>query len=545
MMGPATSVNIVRPFTQEIEHLRKGQHHQKIIVGAVGVADTKESSYVPVGHIQSGGFMIYEHYEITKQFEILNLSIMNVMLSLSYHFQEADNMLIRDCDYRWDTKEGLSIKWNGQWNKIEVPGYTPVELLGAGANGVTYKAFHQVTDRYEVIKVWMPTGKNYKKRFLNEVQKVAKLRNNAIMMVYDGKVLSNGFCIAAYEYIPGKSLKKWLDTDPSIQDRLNVCREILQAVHDYQSKGVLHGDLHDENIIISEELHPTLIDFGISAFSQEGQTNDRELYFIATLVSSLLKPCKAYNKKHFAFCAKRNPKPHIEPIPGALTTFSFEPILMTETMQQYTELMELMEYVPEFGHRDIATYAGFASKSFYLDIKQLMDDTVNRYIEENLNQEFVSVMDENIYYEAFPECCDENDLFERLLMSSLMAYCVMARLVHPPLINSAKEDLPYPEGTERARKITLHNEVIDALNTWLADVNAQEFFEVTQELQAATGESGYELYETARETLFQSLDKHFCDEKIRFSYWLCAKMREIQWKAEYPQKLENAIRFAE
>ena len=58
-------------------------------------------------------------------------------------------------------------------------------------------------------------------------------------------------------------------------------------------------------------------------------------------------------------------------------------------------------------------------------------------------------------------------------MSSLMAYCVMARLVHPPLINSAKEDLPYPEGTERARKITLHNEVIDALNNWLADVNAQ------------------------------------------------------------------------
>ena len=450
-------------------------------------------------------------------------------------------MLKCNIDYRWDINEGLSMKWNGQWHKIEVPGYTPVERLGAGANGVTYKAFHQVTARYDVIKVWMPKGKNYEARFLNEVRKVAQLRNNAIMMVYDAKVLPNGFCIAAYEYIPGKSLKKWLDTNPSIQDRLDVCREILQAVHDYQSKGVLHGDLHSENIIISEELHPTLIDFGISAFSQEGQTTDRELYFIVTLVSSLLNPCNAYNIKHFAFCATNDPKPHIELIPGALASFSSEPILMTETMQQYTELLELMEYVPKLGFEDIVTCARLASKSSYLDIKQWMDDTLNCSIAENLNQIFIDVMYENIYYEAFPEYCDENNPFENLLMTSLMAYCVLTKLVHPPLVYSE----PYIEDSEKTRTITLYGEVIDALNTWLADVGAPEFFEVTPELQGATGKSCYELYETAREILFYSLEKYFCDEKIRFYYWIHTKMREFQWKAEYPKKLENAIRFVE
>ena len=39
----------VRPFTEQIEHLRKGQRHQKI-VGAVGVADTEESCRAPVAH---------------------------------------------------------------------------------------------------------------------------------------------------------------------------------------------------------------------------------------------------------------------------------------------------------------------------------------------------------------------------------------------------------------------------------------------------------------------------------------------------------------
>lgn len=470
---------------------------------------------------------------------------MYVMLPLFHHFLEVNNVLIPDRDYRWDTEEGLSIKWNGQWSKIEVPGYSPVELIGAGANGVTYKALHQVIDRYDVIKVWMPGRANYKMRFLNEVQKIAKLRSNSIMTVYDGKVLPDGFCIAAYEYVPGKTLKEWLAADPPVQDRLNVCREILQAVHYYQSKGVLHGDLHGGNILISQELHPTLIDFGISAFSQKDQTKDRELYFVAALVSSLLKPCKAYDEKHFAFCAKHNPKPHIEPIPGALTTFSFEPILMTQTMQQYTELMELMEYVPEFDLKDIVTYAGFASQSSYLDIKQFMDYTVNHYIKVNLCQKFVNIMDQNIYYETFPENCCENGQSEKILMSSLMAYCVMARLVHPPLINIIDENLLHLDRDKRTQITALYNEVIDALNTWLADAKAQDFFEVTPELQIAAGVSCYELYKMARETLFHSLDKHFCDEEMRFSYWLGAKMREFQWRAEYPEKLKNAIMFVE
>ncbi len=37
MMGQAAPVNIVRPFTQEIEHLRKGQGHNEVIsAGCVG-----------------------------------------------------------------------------------------------------------------------------------------------------------------------------------------------------------------------------------------------------------------------------------------------------------------------------------------------------------------------------------------------------------------------------------------------------------------------------------------------------------------------------
>jgi len=41
MMGQTASVYVVRPFTQEIEHLRKGKGHDKV-VGGVRVADDEE-----------------------------------------------------------------------------------------------------------------------------------------------------------------------------------------------------------------------------------------------------------------------------------------------------------------------------------------------------------------------------------------------------------------------------------------------------------------------------------------------------------------------
>ena len=42
-------MNIVRPFTQEVEHLRKGQRHKEI-VGAVRVADTEKCGCAAISH---------------------------------------------------------------------------------------------------------------------------------------------------------------------------------------------------------------------------------------------------------------------------------------------------------------------------------------------------------------------------------------------------------------------------------------------------------------------------------------------------------------
>ena len=57
MMGQSAAVNIVRPFTQEIEHLRKRQRHKKI-VGAVGVADAEKCCRPAISHAVKLQFVI-------------------------------------------------------------------------------------------------------------------------------------------------------------------------------------------------------------------------------------------------------------------------------------------------------------------------------------------------------------------------------------------------------------------------------------------------------------------------------------------------------
>lgn len=217
---------------------------------------------------------------------------------------------------------------------------------------------------------------------------------------------------------------------------------------------------------------------------------------------------------------------------------------MTETMQQYSELMELMEYIPEFDLDDIVTYAGFVSKSAYLDIYKFFCDTTP-YVKTTLYRQFANVMDEKIYYETFPETCDEPNQMEILMMSSFMAYCVMAKLVHPQLINIKEEDFQLTQNKEKLKESVVYNKVISAINVWLSNEDTKNFFEVTLDLKNDVGKYYYEVYEIARQILYNSLDRHFGTRKMYFEYWVSAKMREFQLQADYPKQLNDAIVFSE
>lgn len=439
-------------------------------------------------------------------------------------------MLIMGKDYRWDSDNGLSMYWKEKWHNVALAGYEPIELIGAGANGVTYKAVHKITDRTVAIKVWMPRKEEYQKQFLNEVQKIAKLHDKAIVTIHDGQILPNGFCLAVYDYIKGVSLNEWLENSPSVYKRIKVCRELLRAIHYYQAQGLLHGDLHGGNILISSDNQITIIDFGTSAFARKDQSRNRELYFVTELGKLLLKECRAYSSKHFAFkmCPLPQNRPHVDVLPGELFDFSLEPILMTETMQAYVEMMELLESLFILDHSNRVIMAGFISQSSYLNIDQIMFDVIKTYIEPQYRQLFINIVDENIEEALFPAVPDDNFNFEQVFVSSLRSYSMLAKKVHPPLI------LP-------KREISVaYQQIIDELKHWMFNEDAADKFEVTLELQDKLDESYFSIQEMIREILFYSLDQHF-QRSLRLHYWFGTKMREFLWNPKLRAELEAAI----
>jgi len=85
----------------------------------------------------------------------------------------------------------------------------------------------------------------------------------------DGIPRCFGFFMGRYlalEYVKSRSLRH-----ATIRDRDDFfaqMRTIIRSLHDH---GVAHGDLHrKDNILVTDDLHPCLIDFGVAVFRKSG-----------------------------------------------------------------------------------------------------------------------------------------------------------------------------------------------------------------------------------------------------------------------------------
>jgi TP53 regulating kinase-like protein len=70
------------------------------------------------------------------------------------------------------------------------------------------------------------------------------------------------------QYVEGTRLKEYLETS-SMEDRLEACRTLGDKVAKLHIFGIVHGDLTTSNMIVSEDLGITLIDFGLAEYSHE------------------------------------------------------------------------------------------------------------------------------------------------------------------------------------------------------------------------------------------------------------------------------------
>jgi eukaryotic-like serine/threonine-protein kinase len=143
--------------------------------------------------------------------------------------------------------------------------------LGSGGMARVYLGRDEVLDRPVAIKVLNPVhgGTDIGNRFEREGRTAARLAHPNIVQVYDaGEALFDGreTSYIVMEYVPGGDLKELIDqqgrlTGPGLA---GLGDEVCAGLAHAHERGVIHRDIKPHNILLDENGHAKVTDFGIA-----------------------------------------------------------------------------------------------------------------------------------------------------------------------------------------------------------------------------------------------------------------------------------------
>lgn len=135
--------------------------------------------------------------------------------------------------------------------------------------GVVYRACDPAINRFVAIKSISLAGQppeaqmEYRKRFLREAEAAGRLSHPGIITIFDlGQEPDTHTPYIVMEYVKGKSLEQ--SGKLTSGNAVNLVRELAEALDFAHSRGVVHRDLKPSNILLTEDGHAKIADFGIA-----------------------------------------------------------------------------------------------------------------------------------------------------------------------------------------------------------------------------------------------------------------------------------------
>jgi serine/threonine-protein kinase len=160
--------------------------------------------------------------------------------------------------------------------------YKILEELGRGAMGVVYRALDPAINRVVAIKsvslaIYPPLAQSrYRERFLCEAEAAGRLSHPGILTIFDvGEDPATHTPYIVLEYVAGKSLEEVGRLDFRIA--VTLVREIAEALDCAHNEGVVHRDLKPSNILLTDDGHAKIADFGIASLNVSELTGSGEV----------------------------------------------------------------------------------------------------------------------------------------------------------------------------------------------------------------------------------------------------------------------------
>ncbi len=155
------------------------------------------------------------------------------------------------------------------------------EELSRGGMGIVYRALDVKLEREVALKVLPPDlvkNEVRKRRFVQEAKLASALKHPNIAVIYEIDDAEDTTFIAM-ELIEGSKLSDLLARErPSISRATAMAVEILEGLSSAHEKGIVHRDLKPANLMVTENGHIKIIDFGLAKLVERVSDADSDAH---------------------------------------------------------------------------------------------------------------------------------------------------------------------------------------------------------------------------------------------------------------------------
>ncbi len=192
----------------------------------------------------------------------------------------------------WETEDDS--KGQGQeappsgWNDLRFEDFQDLVEIGHGGLATVYKAFDARLERAVALKILKADRLAGKEVWLKEARALARIDHPNVVKVFDAGIW-DGKPFLVMEHIEGIPLDLILKAlageettgDPALvtaveslhprRARLDFAIRLAKALEACHARNILHRDIKPRNILVTQDGHPHLVDFGLAH-----QSTDRE-----------------------------------------------------------------------------------------------------------------------------------------------------------------------------------------------------------------------------------------------------------------------------
>lgn len=156
--------------------------------------------------------------------------------------------------------------------------------IGSGGYGDVYKVRDIKTGRYYAFKHIRIKNKKHTEKVIDCAFRLGKKAS----MTFDSPYIVKNYGLVKLdelsfgllsEFVDGEDLREWSIKNPSIfwEERIEVFIKIMEGVKKIHQKGVIHHDLKPQNILITKDNTPKILDFGLSKVIDKDISSINEL----------------------------------------------------------------------------------------------------------------------------------------------------------------------------------------------------------------------------------------------------------------------------